>query len=95
MRYSRPLPQHPYGGWLAVPASYSPDFNPLEQVSAKLKARLRAVVLRTGAGLWAAVDPALAAFSPTECANYIRQAGYHFAPSARELLWPTALVLGI
>ena len=34
---------------------YSPDFNPIEQVFAKLKARLRAIAPRTVARLWAAV----------------------------------------
>ena len=58
---------------------YSPDFNPIEQVFAKLKARLRAAPPRTVARLWAAVGPALSAFSPTECANYFRHAGYRLA----------------
>jgi len=60
---------------------YSPDFNPIEQVFAKLKARLRAIAPRTVARLWAAVGPALSAFSPTECANYVRHAGYRLATS--------------
>ena len=55
---------------------YSPDFNPIEQVFAKLKARLRATPPRTVARLWGAVGPALSAFSPAECANYFRHAGY-------------------
>ena len=58
---------------------YSPDFNPIEQVFAKLKARLRAIAPRTVARLWAAVGPALAAVSPTECAHYVRHAGYRLA----------------
>ena len=58
---------------------YRPDFNPSEQVFAKLKAHLRAVAPRTVARLWTAVGPALSAFSPTECANYVRHAGYRLA----------------
>ena len=58
---------------------YSPDFNPIEQVLAKFKARLRAVAPRTLASLWAAVWPALAAISPAECARYVRHAGYRLA----------------
>ena len=58
---------------------YSPDFNPIEQVFAKLKARLRATPPRTVARLWGAVGPALSAFSPAECANYCRHAGYRLA----------------
>ena len=69
------------GAQLLYLPPYSPDFNPIEQVFAKLKARLRAVAPRTVASLWAAVSPALAAVSPTECANYFRHAGYRLATS--------------
>ena len=58
---------------------YSPDFNPIEQVFAKLKARLRAAPPRTVARLWAAIGHTLQTFSPAECANYIRHAGYRLA----------------
>ena len=58
---------------------YSPDFNPIEQVFAQLKARLRAVAPRTVTRLWTAVGWALAAVSPTACANYVRHAGYRLA----------------
>lgn len=58
---------------------YSPDFNPIEQVFAQLKARLRAVAPRTVARLWTAVGWALAVVSPTACANYVRHAGYRLA----------------
>ena len=67
------------GAQLLYLPPYSPDFNPIEQVFAKLKARLRAVAPRTVASLWAAVGPALAAVSPTECAHYVRHAGYRLA----------------
>lgn len=55
---------------------YSPDFNPIEQVFAKLKARLRTIAARTVAALWQAVGQLLASFSPSECANYFAHAGY-------------------
>jgi transposase len=55
---------------------YSPDYNPIEQVFAKLKARLRAAAARTQAALWQAVGTALSTFTPTECAHYIAHAGY-------------------
>ena len=58
---------------------YSLDFNPIEQVFAQRKARLRALAPRTVARLWAAVGPALDAVSPTECAHYVRHAGYRLA----------------
>jgi len=54
---------------------YSPDFNPIENAFAKLKALLRARAERTIAARWGAVGSVLAAFSPAECANYFRAAG--------------------
>jgi transposase len=55
---------------------YSPDFNPIENAFAKLKALLRKVAARTIDELWNAIGDALTAFSPTECANYFTATGY-------------------
>jgi len=55
---------------------YSPDFNPIEQVFAKLKTLLRKAAARTIETLWNAIGHLLAAFSPAECANYFTDAGY-------------------
>ena len=55
---------------------YSPDLNPIEQVFAKLKAILRKVGARTVDDLWRAIGNALDEFSPTECRNYLVNAGY-------------------
>ena len=55
---------------------YSPDFNPIENAFAKLKALLRKAAARTREALWAAVATAIDAFTPTECANYFAAAGY-------------------
>ncbi|WP_240760073.1 IS630 family transposase [Lichenicoccus roseus] len=55
---------------------YSPDFNPIENAFAKLKALLRKAAARTIDDLWNAVRDALPEFSPTECANYFKAAGY-------------------
>ena len=55
---------------------YSPDFNPIEQAFAKLKALLRKAAARTVEGLESAIAEALEAFSPEECANYFTHAGY-------------------
>jgi transposase len=55
---------------------YSPDFNPIEFVFAKLKALLRKAAARTLDGLSAAIADAIDAFSPTECANDFTAAGY-------------------
>ena len=64
------------GATLLFLPPYSPDYNPIEQVFAKLKARLRAAAARTLPTLWQAVGAALSAFSPVECAHSIAHAGY-------------------
>ena len=56
--------------------AYSPDLNPIEQVFAKLKALLRSRAARTVDALWHAVGSLIQRFSPAECANYFRNAGY-------------------
>lgn len=55
---------------------YSPDFNPIEQLFAKLKALLRKAGERTVEALWDSLAKILDQFSPTECENYLRGAGY-------------------
>ncbi len=55
---------------------YSPDFNPIENAFAKLKALLRAKAQRTITALWDAVGSVLELFTPAECANYFKAAGY-------------------
>ena len=55
---------------------YSPDFNPIENAFAKLKAALRAAAERSLDGLWAAIGRTIDTFTPTECANYFSAAGY-------------------
>lgn len=55
---------------------YSPDYNPIEQVFAKLKTLLRKKAARTRESLWSAVGSLLNQFTPTECERYIRHAGY-------------------
>ncbi len=55
---------------------YSPDLNPIEQVFAKLKTLLRKAEERTVEAVWRRIGCLLQLFSPTECANYIRHAGY-------------------
>lgn len=73
------------GASLVYLPPYSPDFNPIEQVFAKLKARLRSVAARTVNTLWDAIGSTLDAFSPAECAGYFRNAGY--VPSIQATLW--------
>lgn len=55
---------------------YSPDLNPIEQVFAKLKALLRAAAPRTIPALWNQIGILIEAFSPDECRNYFKHAGY-------------------
>ena len=55
---------------------YSPDLNPIEQVFAKLKNLLRTAAQTTVSGLTDAIAAALDTFTPAECANYLRNAGY-------------------
>jgi transposase len=55
---------------------YSPDFNPIEQLFAKLKALLRKAAERSVEGLWNRIASLLDAFPPDECANYFRNSGY-------------------
>ena len=64
------------GATLRVLPPYSPDFKPIENAFAKLKAILRKAAARTLDGLRDAVRDALPTFSPTECANHSTAAGY-------------------
>jgi transposase len=60
---------------LFLPA-YSPDLNPIEQVFAKLKTLLRKLDARTIETTWRGIGQLLDAFSPDECAAYLRNSGY-------------------
>ena len=54
---------------------YSPDFNPIEQAFAKLKALLRKAAARTVDDLWAAIAEAIELFPPAQCANFFANSG--------------------
>ena len=60
---------------LFLPA-YSPDLNPIEQVFSKLKTLLRKARARTCQAVAAAIGELLPLFKPSECANYLDNAGY-------------------
>ena len=64
------------GARLVFLPPYSPDFNPIEQAFAKLKALLRRAAARTIGALDAAIAAALETFTPQECANYFTNSGY-------------------
>jgi len=55
---------------------YSPDFNPIEQVFAKIKGWLRRLAPRTFDAICDALKIILEKFKPKEYANSIRHSGY-------------------
>jgi transposase len=65
------------GATLRYLPPYSPDFNPIELFFAKLKALLRKAAERSIEALWTRIGKLLDAFSPQECANYLRHDGYN------------------
>ncbi len=67
------------GASLLYLPKYSPDLNPIENAFAKLKAGLRKAAERSTEALWNRIGTLLHSFTPQECANYFRAAGY--APS--------------
>jgi hypothetical protein len=57
-------------------APYAPDFNPIEQPFAKLKTLLRKAAEPSVDGSWNRIAIVRDAFTPDECANDFRNAGY-------------------
>ncbi len=64
------------GAWFLFLPPYSPDLNPIEMAFAKLKAHLRRIGARTIDALCKAVGDICDLYSPDECWNYLRAAGY-------------------
>ena len=64
------------GAQLRYLPPYSPDFNPIENAFAKLKALLRKAAERSVSGLWSAIGRIIDLFPSGECANYFMAAGY-------------------
>jgi transposase len=64
------------GAWFLFLPPYSPDLNPIEMAFAKLKAHLRTAKARTIEALWQAVGSICDLYSPDECRNYLKHAGY-------------------
>jgi transposase len=64
------------GATLRYLPPYSPDFNPIEPAFSKVKSYLRKAAERTIARLSHAISRAVNDFSPQECANFFRHAGY-------------------
>jgi transposase len=64
------------GAQLVYLPPYSPDFNPIELVFAKLKWLLRSAAERTIPELWHRLGMLIDHFRPQECRNYFRHCGY-------------------
>lgn len=64
------------GAKLLFLPKYSPDLNPIEQVFSKLKHLLRKTQARSYDAILAAIGALLGAFTPQECANYLKNCGY-------------------
>lgn len=64
------------GAQLLFLPPYSPDLNPIEQAFAKLKHWMRTAETRSRDTFWSSVGTILNRFTPDECANYLKNAGY-------------------
>lgn len=64
------------GASLSYLPKYSPDLNPIEMAFSKLKALLRKAAERSTEALWNRIGLLLDAFTPQDCANYFKAAGY-------------------
>lgn len=64
------------GATLLYLPPYSPDFNPIEQVYAKLKTLLRKAMARSFDALWKTIGHLLNLFPPKQCQNFFSNAGY-------------------
>jgi transposase len=64
------------GARLLLLPKYSPDLNPIEQVFAKLKHLLRKAKARNREAVSDAIATLLETYTPNECANYFKEAGY-------------------
>jgi HEPN domain-containing protein len=65
---------------------YSPDFNPIENVFSKIKAKLRAAAKRTVLELEDYLGEMVDVLAPEECHNYFRHCGYRVSTPSREPL---------
>jgi len=64
------------GAYVSYLPAYSPDFNPIEQLFAKLKSFLRKVKARTVEQLWKAIALFLKTISKNECKAFLANSGY-------------------
>jgi transposase len=71
------------GVWYLPP--YSPDFNPIEKIWAKVKAWLRKAGARATEALWEALAQALQAITAQDCENSFAHCGYPATPGCEML----------
>ena len=71
------------GVWYLPP--YSPDFNPIEKIWAKVKALVRKAKARTTEALWEAIGQALRAVTAQDCRGCFEHCGYHATPMCKAL----------
>jgi transposase len=64
------------GAWFVFLPPYSPDLNPIEMAFAKLKAHLRRIKARSIDDLWRALGNICDLYTPEECWNFLKHAGY-------------------
>lgn len=64
------------GATLTFLPPYSPDLNPIEQSFSKIKHWMRMAQERTVEATWKRVGTLVSGITPTECANYFKNAGY-------------------
>ncbi len=64
------------GAFLLYLPPYSPDLNPIELAFSKLKALLRKAAAKSVHELWRIIGNLLDEFTPSECQNFFRHAGY-------------------
>ena len=65
-----------HGCWFLFLPAYSPDLNPIEMAFSKLKAHLRRIGARTFDQLIEAIGEICDLFTPDECWNFFKAAGY-------------------
>ena len=64
------------GAWLLFLPAYSPDLNPIEMAYSKLKEHLRKRAARSFDAICDAAGQICDLFTPSECRNFFKAAGY-------------------
>ena len=64
------------GATLLFLPPYSPDFNPIEMIFAKIKQLLRSLACRTRDALWQAMQSVLDQITPNDARHCFRHCGY-------------------